>query len=369
MNILDYIDWRGDLTFSQSSFNKIDALIFSQLSYLNLTNIISQDFTNAITFEKLAKLFNNSPDYEKRKYSGLMINKDLPVLLNKCAESNRFKNCKICGFKEILNEEITEQFAAVTIILPDNKIIIAYRGTDDTLIGWKEDFNIAYQSPIPSQTDALLYLNEVNKYYKKNYYIVGHSKGGNEAVYVSANCTNKIQKKIKAVYNFDGPGFSQEFYKSEKYLSIKNRLFSFYPYFSIVGMIFYHPKEFEIVKSEGFAIYQHDCFNWQVCATDFLHEDDFSDNSKFFYTTFNKWVENLSHDDIQKFVTALFDVISASGAKTNTELNDNKITASKNMLSAYVALDSRTKEKVHEIIKILLKAAQSEIFLLNLLDF
>lgn len=368
MNIMDYVTWRGDLTFEQDSFNKIDALIFSQLSYLNFNSLISDSFEKAITISELSDLFHKSPDYDERKYMGMLINKESPVLLYRCAETQRYADCKVTGFKNILNEEKSEQFAAITFILPDNTNIIAYRGTDDTIVGWKEDFNIAHLDPIPAQTDALLYLNEVHSHLSGEKIIVGHSKGGNEAVYVSVNCGKEIQDTIRTVYNFDGPGFPKDFFKTDKFKAIEKKLFSFYPEFSVVGMIFYHHNKYEIIHSDGFAIMQHDSFTWQLKGKEFETVKSFNTNSEFFYKTFNEWTGNLTKEEICKFVTALFDVIEASGAKTNTELEENKLVASKRMLAAFHELEPETKKSVHEIIHMLVKVAQSKLFLLNLLN-
>ena len=359
-DLFDYLDWRGDITFSEVPFGKIDALMLSHLSYSIFDGLISDSFSESKTLELLVCDFKNASDYEGRINIGFLINKRTAELSFKCAESKRFKNVRISGYKNIYSEENIEQFAAMTFTI-DKVNVIAFRGTDDTIVGWREDFNIAYLPQIPSQKDALEYFSLAAKELGGNFILVGHSKGGNLAVNTAVNCGEETQKRIEKIYNFDGPGFLPEFFEKKEYKNIENKIHSVYPELSVVGMIFSHPKNFEITKSNGFAIMQHDALTWQVLGSSFENAEDFTEESKIFYKAFNKWVKKLSIEQRKKFVNALFDVIEASGAKTNTDLEKNAITSSAKMIAAYSSMDKETKKEVKNILLVLKAAVQSSL--------
>lgn len=363
-DLFDYLTWRGDLSFSQVPFNKLDAIFLAHLCYNNFDGLLTDDFTNQMTLENLAQKFREANDYDKRKDIGAMINKKTFKVFETAASTNRFKNVKICGYKSVIDEEKEEQFAAMTFII-GNQNVIAIRGTDDTIVGWKEDFNLAYKDDIASQQDALIYFEKASKKLKGHFVFVGHSKGGHVAINTAVNCVPHKQKKIDAVYNFDGPGFHEYFYEKKEYKKIENKIFSFYPGCSIVGMIFLHPQKFEIVKSDAIGINQHDPLNWQISGNDFVHEKDFQSESKFFYTTINDWASRMGRDLRKHFVVSLFDVIQASECKTNTELQKKFIKSSAKMLQKYTSYDKDTKLQIHKCTRVLRQALKDDLPMLK----
>ena len=352
-NLFDYITWRGDLTFDQVEFNKIDALLLAHISYSLLDGLLTDDFSSPVTLKKLWRDFKSAPNYEERLKIGYVINKKTPELLSKAAKCKRFKDVKICGLREIYDEDKVEQFAAMTYLV-GNRVVVSYRGTDDTLVGWKEDFNIVWQDSIPAQTDALKYMEDVAKAFPfKNFTIIGHSKGGNLAINTAVKCGPKIQKRIDKIYNFDGPGFPQEFFEKPEYLAIEKKLVNIYPELSLVGMIFHHPKNYEIVKSDGFAVLQHDALTWQISGANFDNAKDFADESKFFHKALNEWVEKLSVDQTKQFVTALWEVIMASDAKTLSEMQKNSLRSGAKIIAKLASLDKETKQGVRTVLDLL----------------
>ncbi len=234
----------------------------------------------------------------------------------------------------------------------DGKPVIALRGTDDTITGWKEDFNIAWQDQIPAQKDALLYFKEAAEAFKGSFVLTGHSKGGNLVINTAVNCSKTLQKRIKEIYNFDGPGFSRDFFEQEAYKNVENKIFSFYPAFSVVGMIFHHPKNFEIVKSEGFAFWQHDAMSWQIMGADFITEASFTDESKLFYKAFNEWIDKLDNSQRHTFVDTLFGILEASGAKTNSDIEKEAVKSTAKMIAAYAELDKARRKEMLKILKL-----------------
>ena len=348
-DFFDYLNWRGDLSFEKDPFNKIDALLLAHVTYSIFDGIVSEKFEEPKTFSQVAKDFAKAPDYEERINIGFLINKRTAELMFKCAECERFRNVKLCGFRSIYNEENVEQFAALTYLIGD-KPVIALRGTDDTIVGWKEDFNIAWLEQIPAQKDALDYFEEACKAIEGDFVLVGHSKGGNLVINTAVNCGESLQKRISGVYNFDGPGFAASFFKQAAYKAVEKKIRSFYPGFSVVGMIFHHPKDFEIVKSEGFSFWQHDAMNWQIMGCNFINEAEFTDESRLFYKAFNQWIDKLNTEQKKSFVETMFCILEASGAKTNNEIEKDALKATAKMLAAYAELSRPKKKELHKIL-------------------
>ena len=348
-DFFEYLNWRGDLSFDTVPFNKIDALLFAQLSYTLFDGVVPASFSEKKTFTQVAKEFSELSDYENRINIGFLINDRTTELMFKCAEVERYRNVELCGFRSIYNEDNVEQFAALTFLI-DGKPLIALRGTDDTIIGWKEDFNIAWLPQIPAQKDALDYFNEAAAALKGNFIFAGHSKGGNLVINTAVKCGKDLQKRIDAVYNFDGPGFDAEFFKTEEYKAVENKIYSFYPGCSVVGMIFHHPENFEIVQSEGFTFWQHDAMNWQIMGGNFINLADFTDESRLFYKAFNEWIDKLDLEQKRSFVETMFCILEASGAKTNNEIEKDALKATAKMVAAYADLDKSKRKEMRMIL-------------------
>lgn len=364
MNLLDYLDWRGDLTFKEAPFNEVDTLLFSHIIYLHFQDLISENFKQTITLGDLANNLLQAPDLEERIHLGLCINELTDDLFFKCAKTRRFKDIKVCGFRSIYDEEKCEQFAAATFIYGD-LAFITYRGTDDTIIGWKEDFLLSYMEPYPSQSDALLYLNQSIKNIHKKFVIIGHSKGGNLAVYASTKAEPKYQKKIISVYNLDGPGFLREFFEKEEFRRIEDKVINIFPEDDYVGGLQFHSKSCRIIKAASKGIAQHDPLNWQCLGNKFVEGEDFTKESKFFSKTINEWNLSMTNEEKCKFVTALFDLYLASGCKTNYELSKNILPASKKIIKAFNEMDKDTKKEVKRLINMLKDCIKSELPIFN----
>lgn len=354
-DICDYLDWRGDLSFDASPLNEIDALIFCQLSYINFSGLAPSDFNSSIKLSDLAHLFFASSDFKSRSNLGMMIDPKTNVLLKKAGESVRFKDVLVTGFVSKYNSEKEEQFSAVTFLLSESsllskqRVFVAFRGTDDTLIGWKEDFNLAFMTKVPAQEDAFAYLNEAAKNFKKSELIVGgHSKGGNLAVYASAYLAEKEKKQVSLIYNFDGPGFSRSDLDSDDFFSIKTKVRSVFPQFSIIGMLFHHFDSYKIVLSDEKLVMQHNPFSWFVKGTSFESKSELDSGSEIFFTSFNKWFESLMEGQRQQFVETLFSVLMSTKAKTNSELSKDWLKNAGKIIKAFAELDSEIRdEAVH----------------------
>lgn len=367
-NLFDYLDWRGDISFDEVAFNKIDAQILALLSYSKFDDLVSEDFSKQMTFSNYNQVFKAAPDYKKRIKNPFLATKKSAELIERLSNTKRFKDCLLCGYKNQFSKENTEQFAAITFII-NGTPVIAFRGTDDSIVGWREDFDLVWADQVPAQKDALEYFERAAQAFDSKFVILGHSKGGNLALNTAVKCKKMNQKRILQVYNFDGPGFSEQYFTSKDFLSIKDRIVTVYPEFDVVGMIFFHPQNYQIIKSDAFAAMQHDLLSWQVLGSDFEAAPKFNNKSQFFHKALNQWLARLDNDSRKRFVTALFDVLEASGAKSYLDIGDNVIPAAAKMLAKYSSFDKETKKEVRNILKVLKAVVKEDTNLAKLLNF
>lgn len=241
-NIFDYINWRGDLSLRDSKFNEIDNLILARFSYFPFDNILKEG--EEITIAEAGKRFKKL-DVQKER----ILQKEDIDLFPKMAESKRFSEMKIANYINKISPEEEKQFSAITIYMPDDTIYISFRGTDNTLIGWKEDFNMSFREKVPSQLDAVEYVNRVASKYTNKIRIGGHSKGGNLAVYAASFCSKEIKDRIINIYNNDGPGFHETITINPNYIETVPKVHTLIPQTSIIGRLLYHEESYTVVQS------------------------------------------------------------------------------------------------------------------------
>lgn len=314
-DMLDYLAWRGDIEFPQMPVNPVDALIFSTLSYIQFEDIVPDNPLQSISLaEAAAGLFSlNAPQNRVR------VKKDLD-LLEAAAKSPRFDNIRMTFYRSILIPEEDTQFAAVTIFLEDGSAYIAFRGTDSTLTGWKEDFNMTFQSSIPAQRLALEYVQQFAAAHPIPIWMGGHSKGGNLAVYAAAKCGEMLQRRIVEVHNQDGPGFSAEMMSDPGYQRILPKLRSYVPQSSVIGMLLEHEEPYTIIKSSQIGIMQHDPYSWQVLGANFLPVEELTADSRFLDRTFKNWLSKMSKEERSEFFDTVFELLESTGAEHAGEI-------------------------------------------------
>ncbi len=359
--IIDYVDWRGDLSFEQSPFNEIDAVIFTQLAYIDFSKIVDSDFGKTITLKDAAVKIASSADFEKRINFGPLINTEIVTLLQKASESKRFSNTKLCGFVSLTDTEQEKQFAAITFTFDDKTNFIVFRGTDQSIVGWKEDFNMAYKLPIPAHIEAVNYFDKACKKLKGKIRLGGHSKGGNLSIFAGTYCQQRFQRKIIDIYNFDGPGFEQIVLNDNRYISIQEKIKSFVPKKSIVGMIFDTNSEKTIVESSNNGIMQHDPLTWNVLGSSFITLDELSKESEFINKTLKIWLNKTDKSKRETFIETVFGIIESAEAENITDITDNLFKNSTKMIQYYRNIDAETKEILFETIKIFMKSAKDTV--------
>lgn len=354
-NLFDYILWRGDLSFDSAPFCDLDDLIFSYLSYVNFAGIVPGFNSNTITLKEASDLFFSINDENSIRKSRSFL-KNAPLLLKEMAKTRRYSNCQLMNYVNNIDTKIELQFSAITIITDNFIPFISFSGTDDSIIGWKEDFNLSYKV-VPAEKESVKYLNKACMDFEHNIRIGGHSKGGHLAIYSAAKCKKIHKDKIVSITDFDGPGFSNSFIESNSLKSIFHLIKRFIPESSIVGTLLENPVSPIIIKSSANGILQHDPLTWILNGPQFVISNDLDNLGKFFDDTLSLWLDQIDTEKRKTFTDELFSVLEASGATTLTQLSNCKLKQYKAMISQ---LDKISPES-RSIIELLMKTAFSKL--------
>ncbi len=352
--VFDYLDWRGDLTFEKCDVTEVDALIMSLVSYLDLYRIVpASPSAGGATFLAAIKKYVNT---HKGEALGLITPYETVSLATRAARTERYGcNVRMVGYVNEISDDIQMQFSATTYLIREDACFIAFRGTDDTIIGWKEDLNMSFMYPIPAQTRALAYLSEVAAAHpKRRIYVGGHSKGGNLAVYSAVRCDMQIKSRIEAVYNLDGPGFTLDFIQSEEYLEVRERIHTLVPRSSIIGMLLEHEESYEVMQSRSSGLLQHNGFSWEVMGGSFVHTDSVTEQSKRIDRTIKEWLAEKTSEERQQILDTLYEILDSIGAKTLTDLSAEKL----KLIKAWNNLDSESRAYIKRCLRLIIKESK-----------
>lgn len=352
--IIEYLKEYGNISFRESPMNEVDSLVLCQFAYLKFDGIVPGVEEN-LPSVKLKDLEGN-PDYEKL-YADERYEKVNRKLVTAMLAGKRYRNMKINCYVNFIEKEWETQFSAVTLMLDDGTIYVAFRGTDETIVGWKEDFNMAFQSPVPGQAYSVKYLNAVGARLHRPFYVGGHSKGGNLAVYSSMNCRPEIQDRIIRIYNMDGPGFRPEVLKDANYSMIARRVEKILPHSSLVGMLFESDMHFKVVESRTFGLLQHNPYTWLVKDGKLVEVKDIYESRKKMDNTLNEWILSLDEEQLRVFVDTLFQVINASQAEDLIQFTAEWRKSMNGIVAALKEVDEQTASILKEVIKSLFDIA------------
>lgn len=316
-NIMDYISWRGDLTFAQSPFNEVDNLILACFSYVNLDRIPAVTRQKGIELKKLVKEFKKLHTIKELEADKSFI-RLAPFMMFEMAESVRFGNCVIRNYVNEIVTEAEQQFSAVEIVLDDGTSYISFRGTDDTIIGWKEDFNLS-TGVVPAQERAVEYMQRISDKASGMLRVGGHSKGGNLAIYGSVMCKS-VHDKILEIYSNDGPGFSKEFQESPETAEMMPKIIRIIPEYSIIGTLLEHEKQPIIVASTSRGLLQHDGFSWEVQGPGLVRRDSLNKTALRFIEILHKWIDGMDMEQKRLLIEDLFATLQASGYENLSEV-------------------------------------------------
>ena len=351
-NIVDYIKWRGDLPLSASPFNEVDNLIFSEFCYMDFKDIVSSGNENPISIYdvavKLEEKFGPDKEYV------LMNMADIYSMIQLMKNSVRYSSMKLSGYVNEIDCECSKQFSALTIETGDRHIYIAYRGTDDTLAGWREDLEFACSPDVPAQKRAVKYLNETSRQFPfRKIRLGGHSKGGNLAIYAALYCNSKTKKKIDDVWSNDGPGFFESLQDSSQYESIKDKIHKIVPKSSMVGMFLEHDRDYTVVDSNELGLMQHNGLTWQVSGPGFVTLPNIQNAAIESSMAIRKWMLSISPDKRKEFADALYYILTSSGAKTFTDLKEENLKGYLTIAKATFNVDKEIRTVLIQFIQLL----------------
>lgn len=341
-NIITYGETVFD-TFEERGFCAVDSLILSWFSYFRFPEELEE--IRGWEGVPLRDLFR--AEYFDRIFHELWDPESCRKLFTALTASPRFRDISVRGYTEQMDIEKEKQFAAVSFQLTPAICYVAFRGTDASLVGWKEDFNMAFQTPVPAQTAAVQYLEEAAAHCGGQILVGGHSKGGNLAVYSAAFCDPGLQERISRVFSHDGPGFLEEVLQEPGYLRISNRLEKTLPQSSVVGMLLENQEEFTIVQSNSFSLWQHDPFSWKVEDGQFVLNKQLTKNAYYMDQTVNSWIRQMSKEDRERLVDTLYGILESCDITKASEMGKNMPA----ILRSASQMDSSTQEFLLDILK------------------
>ena len=332
-NMVDYLAWRGDVPFAVAPWNEIDGLLIATLSYLDFHG--GRD-PKGWTLEEMARIGllqeGTGANFAGRKetFEGM-------------AAGARFRECRLHHAIALTDPELEMQFSAMCLDLPDGTTCVAFRGTDNTIVGWREDFNMAYTTRVPAQEAAVLYLARAAALSRRPLRLAGHSKGGNLAAYAAASATKKVQDRIESIWSYDGPGMNRETAETEGYLRIRDRIRSYSPQTSIIGLLMDYFEPYIVVRSTASGISQHDPMSWQVYGPRFETLKEIDQTAVVVRDTLHEWLQNSTPEQRAAFVDALFSMVESTNATRISELTGEKLKTLLMMVGSSREVDPETR--------------------------
>ena len=324
--IFDYLDQVAYDSIYDTPFNELDLLMLTEITYLPFDQIVSDQMSPDCT----CRLFEAAEKVPQDL--SMLVTKNRLKLLEKTASSTRFKNIKLMGYVNDIDPDVQKQFAAMIFKIKPDSYVLTFRGTDDSIIGWKEDFHMTYMDQVPAQKTAVNYLRKAMDALPGQFILTGHSKGGNLASYAASQIEPEYQERIQSIYSYDAPGLNHSVITSQGYQTISDKIKRYIPQGSIVGMMLETPKQAQIVKSTAIGgLAQHDTFSWQIADQTFVLLDNLNPDSLQVDKTLKNWVDSVSDEELKDFFDLFFGLILDAGISSINDLtkleNFNKILA------------------------------------------
>ncbi|NBJ93077.1 Mbeg1-like protein [Parablautia muri] len=352
-NLIGYVKKWGKYTFSEKTFNEVDSLVLCQLVYLNYEQYVPA-FSEKSAPVSIGSIWED-PQWEQilEDYWYKENNRELFEVV---AKSARFSRMKMNYYINVIDEEQQTQFSAMSYFLEDGKVYIAYRGTDATIVGWKEDLNLAFSKPLRSQYLAVEYMEQVTGEMASDrytgYYSGGHSKGGNLAVYGAMNCKDETRAKLLRIFNHDGPGFRPEIKAQGNFRAISDRITKFIPRASLVGMILEEESDYEVIESWGIGLFQHNTYSWKVEDGAFVRAKNRTGAKVLRDVALNEWILSLTEEQTHLFVDTLYEIVSAAQVSNVFEFEADWKKCVQNVMLAAKEVDEETKKGIQKTIQL-----------------
>ena len=347
--IFDYLDQVAYDSIYDTPFNELDMLMLTEITYLPFDQILSDQMSPDCT----CRLFEAAEKVPQDL--SMLVTKNRLKLLEKVASSTRFKNIKLMGYVNDIDPDIQKQFAAMIFKIKPDSYVLTFRGTDDSIIGWKEDFHMTYMDQVPAQKTAVNYLRKAMDAMPGQFILTGHSKGGNLASYAASQIEPEYQERIQSIYSYDAPGLNHSVITSQGYQTISDKIKRYIPQGSIVGMMLETPKQAQIVKSTAIGgLAQHDTFSWQISGQTFVLLDNLNPDSLQVDKTLKNWVDSVSDEELKDFFDLFFGLILDAGISSINDLtkleNFDKILA---VFENANALTDQEREMLTRLAKLL----------------
>lgn len=346
--IIDYVKEYGSYTFEEKPLSEVDSLVLSQFSYLKFDGLVPElsDHKKAVSIGWLNQHEQKDKLFADKRFA----DHNYPLFTAMCS-SRRFGKMRMNYYVNEIDTVKETQFSAITLYLGKGCTYVAYRGTDETIVGWKEDFNLAFLTPVPGQIKSVDYLKKAARHIRGRFYVGGHSKGGNLAVYASMNAAPRLQNRILEVYSHDGPGFRPEILASADFGRIAEKVKKIVPQSSLIGMLLQSQEKYMIIESTSFGLLQHDPFTWAVEQNQFKQADKIYEGRLFMDETLNEWILHMDEEEIRFFVDTLYQVISAADIDNLIDFADSWKDNLNALVEAVKELDEVSRAMMRQIIR------------------
>ena len=349
-NMLDYIKEFGHVSFEERAFSEIDALVLTELEYLPLENVVPSDENgeNFVTVKEIAEYMQEHKQ-ELFDENPMMITQERHEVSQVIADAPRFQSLKFFGVVSEWDKDTTKQFAAVTVEVEPSVRLVVFRGTDETLIGWKEDFLMTYSPLVAAQTDAKEYLAKQASLFDGDLMVSGHSKGGNLAIYAAATQEEDVQLRIVDIFCFDSPGLYRSVLETKGYQNIVPLAMRYIPQDSLVGLMLESEVPYVIVKSNATGAMQHSAMTWEIEDGQFIKMEKLTKNSQLNDQTFKKWTESVSDEELELFWNVFFELLFSVGIDTVNDLYGQFMHYVQEFLKAAGNMDEEKRELLTRI--------------------
>lgn len=356
MNITEYVNKNGIFDLNVKPLNPVDTLVLAQISYLKFEGLIPGPDENkeGVTFLDLQAKANPDVLFRDERYRT-----ENSGLFEAVCKARRYNHAKLNNFIDEIDETINIQFSAMTVEFENGVNFVIFRGTDDNMVGWREDLNMTFMTQIPAQLEAVTYLEKVAKKLKGDFYIAGHSKGGNLSAYSATKCSDEVTKRIKHIYTLDGPGLSDELISQPEFEEVRDRITKYMPKSSIVGMFFTTAVECKYVDSKAKGMAQHFPFNWIVDDFDFKYVDNLEKNSTLRDKILKQTRREITEEQWRIISDNIFEVFKEAGVNNLNDFNDHKLQAISSVMNASEHLDDDSRELIKSAFAILTENATS----------
>ena len=348
--ILDYLREYGDYSLEEKPFSDVDSLVISQLAYLKFDGIVPgpEEKRPPVSLQEIAAHADYDHLYADERYR-----RDNTALFMGALNGRRFGNLHLWNYVNLIEPERESQFSAVVCGFSGGLTYVVFRGTDENMVGWKEDLNLAFSEPVPGQLRSVPYLEQAARTIEGGFFVGGHSKGGNLAVYAAMYCEPAVRERIERIYDHDGPGFRPEVRQQGAWQEIEGRIHKTVPRSSMVGMLLYADIAYRVVESKTSGLAQHNPYTWLVKNGDFRMADEIRPGRRFVDQTLNEWILSLDQEQMHIFVDTLYGVVQASETDNLIDFTAHWVQNVQKIGRAISEVDEETAKVVMQIMRAL----------------